>query len=194
MCGFIYLLLCVAPQASEDSKVDGLLKEIEAQKKLVRLFLGNEKMWDDPSKKSDLLKNLELAGILKVDDLAPVLVKHILFSPNGMDNFSPGGVKPIYVKFPVLVVLTRIGLPVVPELVELLKKTDPEDNKKGGSRKRALAIYCLVKIYDRESSIYEKKELFGSDLARLRIELEMKKTTDKENEYLSKALNTLLKK
>lgn len=141
--------------------------------------LKSEKLWTDFELQKTLNTYLTAAKKNPTDKVIAVLIEHIDY-----DIYSYGGIREKMIalekQYAVVGLLSEIGLPSVPALVDSLKTTDPEDKKNDGERKQWFAIICIRNIYDQGG--------FGVQLARQRIELEMKKANPKEKKYLERAL------
>ena len=83
--------------------------------------------------------------------------------------------------YPVYETLETIGIASIPSLLDRLKQVDPDDIPGRGQIEHNLLVSLLVKIYAQGG--------FGPEIARQRIELELKKATGREKKFLQKALD-----
>ena len=184
-------LLAVAQVAAPVPKSQELMRDLRQAETDLLTALKARSLWEDPAQETNMLQQLQLARVVKAESLIPILVEHINYIPPSFRHgISTKGM------FPSLEVLDEIGLPVVPHLLELLKKTDPaefdtadfRDRKaflasikgKGLTSRSRLAILCLIGIYD--------KAEFGPSLAKRRIELELPAARGTEKLALEKLL------
>ena len=174
-------------QVGKGSQAD-FLKEYQRQEKEIVSKLQDAKLWSDPKQKDALLEHLAVARLLRSKALVPVLIPHLTYS-----QFKEGGAyKTVEERYPAMWVLLEIGTPAIPALVEVLKKADPDDDplknavleRKGsgtGAAEHGVALHCIVGIYNQGG--------YGKDLAKARIELELKAATkDLEKMFLRRAL------
>ena len=153
--------------------------EYKKQEKVLLAKLQNEEIWNDSKQSAELERLLQIAGVIKPAELAPVLVKHIdYFHSQGIRRFiKPGPIELIYPSYGILV---RLGLPSVQPLLNELKRDSGERAKQLLSQKRNLIVHCIIEIYDEGG--------YGRELARRRIELELKHASKMEQEALLEAL------
>lgn len=137
------------------------------------------KLWTDRALEKTLAGYLDEAKKSYSDGLIDALIERI-----DHDIYSYPGVRTKVIavekQFPVVGVLSEIGPPCVPALIDVLKKVDPSDKKGDPGGRRMLCIVCLVKVYERGG--------FGVELAKERIRLEIGKSQGKEKLLLENAL------
>jgi len=152
-------------------------QEIIRKEKELTVVFKEEKSWkNDAAGRGRVLPALQAARPIKAKALAPLLASHLDYTPYD-DNLR---LRERNDRYPVCPVLVDIGIPAVPALLEVLKRSDPADLDRGGLLTHNLAVSCLREIYEQGG--------FGPALARQRIELEMAKADPKEAKYLREAL------
>lgn len=132
--------------------------------------------WKEPAR---LLKYIYAVKTLRAAPAASLLAPRIACRPLGEDPKIPRALTTRQ-RFPVFAALEGIGMPAVPAILKELKTVAPKDARTGGKQARDLLVECLIAIFDQAG--------YGKELARTRIELEMKKATGREKGLLQKAL------
>jgi len=167
----------VAAQTSPD--IPELKDKYSSAKKYLIQELGKAELWADRAQNGVLTKHLVVAEWLRTDSLAPVLAKNIAYRAE-LPLIGP--IRRRDQAFPAYAALRNIGLLAVKSIIVELKALDP--NRKRSDKKaehfsdplliRNLLVYCLVEIYDQGGH--------GRDLARQRIDLEIRNSigTDKQ--------------
>ena len=169
-----------------------LQKEFAQKEKEILIKLQDEKTWMEPKNKDSLLSYLEMAKTIRSKAFVPILIPRLAYSPYSEEN---GKLVSNEVRYPVMNTLKEIGLPAVSALLEVAKNTDPDDGTPRGVFKdhdrkvdgkgyvrHWLAVYCLVQIYNQGG--------FGQDLAKQRIELELKRLPENQHGFLRQALES----
>jgi hypothetical protein len=151
-------------------------KETELEKQLLAR-LDNDTIWKDAGQAKALGQDLEAARSLRSSRLAPVLAKHIGYSPYKLVD-QP---LPKSTEYPCFDILKRTGTPAVGAILNELKTLKLDD--KADKFRQKLLVSCLLEIYSEGG--------FGPELTRQRIELEASKSTEKERKLLQEALSRL---
>jgi len=155
----------------------------ESEKKLI-LKLQIEALWEDNTKRIELLGVLKDAESFRTREVAKVLVKRIYY-----ESRLRAGDMPADKRWPVYGTLKAIGMAAVHPLVEDLKtisirgKTIVEvviEQQTNNTMRRGNIVQCLVDIYDQGG--------YGKEFARLRIEKELAKCSATERQNLQDAL------
>lgn len=142
--------------------------------------MQDETLWHDIKRREELRTALRLVIILRIQDAAPMLVKHIDYDAEiGLISSSS---TPLRERFHAMEALQSLGVISVPVLLNELKNVDVGDQSKNANRKVSALIFCLIRIYHEGG--------YGGELARQRVELEAKQTTGKSKERLLKALES----
>jgi len=129
--------------------------------------LSDKKNWKDKKRNEEIIKYLETARVLNAYELAPILSQYISFinKKAALEMISPLRAGPM---FPVYKTMKSFGLYSVPFLMQTIKKSDIKKN----SNEFYYSLICIIAIYDEGG--------FGKELAKKRLELELKKTKDKK--------------
>jgi hypothetical protein len=173
----LFCLSCQAIPKNDSDDLEKFLKEYEAQKKSILKVLEDEELWKAKkgASKVKLLDYIEAAAVLRDESFIPALVEHIDYDPWGptrtLERLSEG--------LPTRNALVKIGLAAVPHLLKVIKSKG-RDNPEGGFYG---AVLCLADIYAEGGC--------GPEMAKHRVELEMKKASDKEKRFLKEALTEL---
>jgi hypothetical protein len=138
--------------------------------------LEQDSTWEPSAYQEKLEPCLSVIKRYRLKGVIAVLVEHTDFSPRG-DMLEKSRV-PIEVEFPVVEALVVIGLPAVPELLDLLSEVDVQSAN--GGRKQALALYCMLKIYEQAG--------YGAELRKRTIELRIAEASGEKKERLLKVL------
>jgi len=160
-------LLVAADAAPADSKGNAVLVKLQ-----------DEKLWTEGARTKELLQNLSAAKSMRTSLLAPVLARHIAYTP-----FDPPPISltTTEILHPAYGILVTTGLPAVQAILDQLKVTDyKEQIKEDGPRKHCLLVFSLIDIYNQGGR--------GSEMARRRIQLELDVTPEKGRDSLLEAL------
>ena len=153
--------------------------------------LSDPRIWTEPKRRGDLINHVMAARQFRSRALVKLLAPHVDFDPyrrfRGDRLVLP--FEEILHDYPVVDALARMGMIAVPDLLEVLKKSDPNDKAieveepkprgKGdgtGALKHKKAMTCLWYIYNRAG--------FGPEMLQKRIDLEIKNTPPKERGFL----------
>lgn len=149
----------------------------EKREKSLLVTLQDEAIWNDKSRKKELLGCLEKVRSLRAYSCIPALIKHLKYSP--IPREESFRLMTAEMAFPVYDVLPALGLPAVQPILDHLRLTDPRAAGEDGHRILLLTC-CLLKIYDQAGC--------GKELAKERIRLEIQKVGDKQAGFLTQAL------
>lgn len=143
--------------------------------------LQDEETWTNPKNKKVLLDSLESANKLGSAQLAPILLKHVDYSPLKPSEITDMTTKGM--QYPAYRALKAIGISAVQPILDEMKLIRLDDKPKGNARLRlALLATCLFEIYAEGGS--------GRDLAIKRMELEAQTTLEKDRKALLEAIKT----
>jgi len=181
---------CAGEKQSKRSGSPMPLEAIRQRETLVVKQLKDPALWKAAAQESRLLANIEFLKAIRSVKAIPLLVGRIDYSPydppEGIDRRIPPEQR-----YPVFFALVEIGAPVVPELIDTVKKLPPPDytelnipfeggHKKIGilhnpfvGEKRRTVLRCLIAIYNRGG--------FGKAISKKRLELELAATKDKKD-------------
>ena len=196
-CGFLMAQENNDPLAEKPNQYKKETKDIAAK-------LSDEATWADAKivwngtiyvrnepKIETLLKYLELASILRCENIEEILARHISYSP--YEGQLEKRLISTEEKYPVYATLYRMGIKSINPLVKLLRTTDPN---KPYDNSANLATLCLANIYEQggygkemsnQTYNYEPAGQ-GKNMAKQRLLLELGKASGKEKEYLERAI------
>ncbi|MBY0526605.1 MAG: hypothetical protein K2R98_24630 [Gemmataceae bacterium] len=172
--GLVFFVFAVSlGQAAKDDP-DVLVRELRKREQIVLTRLKEDATWNDANK-VELVRMLQFVKDSRSGSFAPVLVKHLDYSPyTSLDRTMPARIR-----YPAYGALEAIGLPAVQVLLDELKTVDPEEPKGRGRRLHNLIVYCLADIYNAGG--------YGRILAKQRIDLEIENTPEKDRALLKEA-------
>ncbi len=148
--------------------------------------LGDAKIWTDPRRLKELREALQEVPRLRPAGLLPVLARHIHYRPP-MFSLSEGD--RVYYAFHAL---KSYGLKAVEPLLNELKADPIPKGTEGiyreifledGERKSRTAVHCLEEIYAEGG--------FGREMARARIELQLRTEEGEARKRLERAIQLL---
>lgn len=156
--------------------------------------IKDEKLWKQQDKDAIINKYIQIIANLKISSAVPILAKHIDYNPYYGIPESP--IRPLEIEYPACNALCAIGIIAVPEILQLMKNKSPEEYENSGIKaadtsnipssdmiphiNHVLFIFCIKNIY--------KKGGYENEIAKLRLELEIKASSGKEKENLEKYL------
>lgn len=168
----------LTPQIVVAAETHPLLANVDVTERAMYGRLDVDAYWNDVSNTKELSEHLKVIRRLRLKSLAPVLARHLAYSPFGPDDVQER-IRPVEVEYPVCPAVVAIGSPVVPSLIERLSIVDPEDRVGTGGVQHTLAVMCLIQIYSPGG--------FGKQLAKQQIELAAEKAAGPFKERLMRA-------
>lgn len=156
------LLWSASGAAAQESGGPSLAERQQADEKALLTSLQDPELWSEPERRERLLAHLKQAQALSSPAVGAALAGRLCYSPFEGEEETEIRAED---RFPVAAVLSAVGIPMVPDLLELLRHADPQDLANQGQCVHNMAIRCLIAIYERGGH--------GAAMAAARIEKEI---------------------
>jgi len=189
-------LAASAPTPTTPSPAQKDLGQVEEMTARLLARLQEETIWKEESRKTELLESLALARTLRAEALVPPLLEHITYMP----VYKPLDIAELTQHmpksgdlYPAWASLIAIGPPAVQPILEEMKRTDPSapvdlrhPTMRGQEmlehkRRPGFLARCLRDVYYTGGH--------GAELAKLRLQLEIEKSSGQAKVFLTKYLD-----